>query len=333
VTPAALLLLAALAAPPIAQGPVAILESAPEEGSPLQADLDALLEGAAPLIIQLSAQGSSQLDLEGKVILASGDKESADSRELSERIRGADAVTLEGGALLPWYETLFEARRPTRLVHALARLNREGRPIIGVGPAGAILAGGGVVELAQLEEVERNPRKRAELGARVVLGWGPPALIDADAWGGLAMRTLRIMERSYMSKAAHLGPGAGLVLLPRHKKVRVIGHGGVTLFETSPGRRNRTQLRRGSLSLLTRGDEWELARGRLIPSPGGAPSLEGRYAFRESLARFAADPASKVIVEGPWGKLWVSQREDTRLVGPLEAQRPIRAQFDLFDSP
>ena len=56
-TPAALLLLAALAAPPIAQGPVAILESAPEEGSPLQADIDALLEGAAPLIIQLSAQG------------------------------------------------------------------------------------------------------------------------------------------------------------------------------------------------------------------------------------------------------------------------------------
>ena len=327
------LFIAALVMPATLQGPVAILDDTPAPDSALAKDLEALLGEVAPLHIQLGLEGATELDREDKVILGRGDEESADARALSERVLEAPAVVLEGGDLLSWYETLFKARRPTRLVHSLSRLSREGRPIIGVGRAGAVLAGGGIVKTADLDEVQRNPRRTSELQARVVLGWGPPALVDADAWGGEDMRTARIMERSYMSAAAHLGPGTGLILSPRREEVEVIGDGGVTLFETAPGHRNRRDLRRGSLSLLARGDVWDLSRGALRANALAALRPKASAAFNATLWRFAAEPTTELSFESPWGMLSVRRREDTRFVGPEGALRPLRAEFDLFFSP
>ncbi|MCH2105565.1 MAG: hypothetical protein MK291_02860 [Planctomycetes bacterium] len=327
------LFIAALLMPAALQGPVAILDATPTPDSALEKDLEALLDGAAPLHIELGAEGATEIDREDKVILGHGDEESADARALSERVLEAPAIILEGGTLLAWYETLFKARRPTRLVHSLSRLSREGRPIIGVGRAGAVLAGGGIVKTADLKEVERNPKRTSELQARGVLGWGPPALVDADAWGGEDMRTARIMERSYMSAAAHLAPGSGLVLSPRREEVKVIGRGGVTLFETAPGHRNRRDLRKGSLSLLARGDVWDLSRGVLRPNSRAALRPKTSAAFNATLWRFAADPSAELSFESPWGRLLVRRREDTRFVGPEGALRPVSAEFDLFISP
>jgi cyanophycinase-like exopeptidase len=327
------LLLAALATPTPLQGPVAIIDATPAPDSALEADVEALLEGVAPLRIELGLEGSSELDREDVVILGRGDLEGADSRALSERVREAPAVLMEGGSLLAWHETLYMARRPTRLVHALSRHSREGRAIIGVGGAGAALAGGGIVKSAELKEVLRNPRRAYELQARVALGWGPPALVDADSWGGEPVRTLRIMERSYMAQAAHLGPGSGLVLLPRHKQVKVLGEGGVAFFETAPGRRNRHDLRKGSLSLLTRGDVWELAHGKLTPDPLAEMRPSPHVDFEQALRGLAADPPTRTSLECAWGYLLLRQRDDTRLIGPEDALRPIRAEFDLLKSP
>lgn len=327
------LLLAMLATPSPLQGPVAIIDATPTPDSPLEADLEALLMGADPLHIELRAEGSSNFDHEDRVFLRRGDLEGANARALSERVLRAPAIVLEGGSLLAWYETLYKARRPTRLVHALSRHSREGRAIIGVGRAGAALAAGGIVKSADLKEVQRNPRRAHELQARVALGWGPPALVDADSWGGEPMRTLRIMERSYMAQAAHLGPGSGLVLLPRHKQVKVLGEGGVTFFETAPGRRNRHDLRKGSLSLLTRGDVWDLAHGELTPNPLAVVRRSPHASFDLVLTSFAADPTLKTSLESTWGHLLLRQRVDTRLLGPENALRPIRAEFDLLKSP
>jgi hypothetical protein len=327
------LLLTALATPSPLQGPVAIIDAPPASGSPLEADIEALLEGAAPLHIELGAEGTSDLNRDDKVLLGRGDLEGADSRALSERVLEAPAVMLEGGSLLAWYETLYKARRPTRLVHALSRHSREGRTIIGVGGAGAALAGGGIVKSAELKQVQRNPRQRHELEARVALGWGAPALVDADSWGGEPMRTLRIMERSYMAQAAHLGPGSGLLHLPRHKQVKILGEGGVTFFETAPGHRNRHDLRRGSLSLLTRGDIWDLAHGELTPNPLAKVRPSPHAELDQTLMSIAADPKTKASLMSAWGHLLIRQRNDTRLLGPEDALRPIRAEFDLLKSP
>ena len=147
------------------------------------------------------------------------------------------------------------------------------------------------------------------------------------------MRTLRLMERSYMAQAAHLGPGSGLVLLPRHKQVKVLGEGGVTFFETAPGRRNRHDLRRGSLSLLTRGDIWDLSRGVLTPNPLAKLRRSPHPSFDEALSSFSADPTAKTSLKSSWGQLLLQRRKDTRFLGPQEALRPIRAEFDLLKSP
>jgi len=326
------LLLVTLAAPSPLQGPIAILDSAPQPDTALHADLEALLEDGSPLYIQLTPDGPSDLDRKDRVLLRRADTAGADERILSERVLRSPSVILEGGSLLAWHETLYRARRPTRLVHALSRHSREGRAIVGVGGAGAALAAGGIVKTADLEEVQRNPRRAHELEARVALGWGPPALVDADAWGGEPMRTLRLLERSHMAQAAHLGESSGLILEAQHKRVRVIGEGGVTFFETAPGRRNRHDLRGGSVSSLTRGDIWDLAHSRIMPAALDSVSPR-QEAFTRALMKFAAAPEAVTSLESPWGLLLIRQRVDTRFTGPDGALRPIRAEFDLLKSP
>jgi len=328
-----LLLFTVFAAPSFAQGPIAVLDARPTPDSLLHRDIQALLGGAEPLIIRMVSEGPSDIADEGLVALARGDFESADSRALSDRVRSANSVVLEDGSLLGWHNTLHRAHRPTRLVYALLRHTREGRALVGIGGAGAALAGAGIVVTAELDEVQRNPRRTHALGARVALGWGPPALVDATAWGGNAMRTLRLMERSYMSQAAHLGERSGLVLEPRHRRVRVIGEGGVAFFETGRGHRNRHDLRRGRVSLLIRGDVWDLPNRRLVPSPDtpASPSAEGE--FLDLLSAFAADPMEEAALQSSWGRLLLRRRSDTRILGAGGLSRPMRAEFDLLESP
>ena len=331
--PEVFLLAAALAAPSFAQGSIVILDARPSPDSLLHQDLQALLGEDDPLIIQLVSEGSSDLAREDRVVLAREDLESADSRALAERVRSASAVVLEDGSLLGWYKTLHRARRTTRLVHALLRHTREGRTLVGIGGAGAALAGAGIVETASLEEVPRNPRRAYEFEARVTLGWGPPALVDARAWGGDTLRTLRLMERSHMNHAAHLGAGSGLVLESRHSRVRVIGEGGVIFFETGPGHRNRHDLRGGRVSLLVRGDIWDLPHRRLVPAPDAPASPMPEGAFSDLLVTFAADPTEEAALESPWGNFFLRRRPDTRILGAGDLLRPMRAEFDLMDSP
>ena len=327
------LLLAALTAPSPLQGPVAILDAPPQPDSLLLRDFEALLGEAEPLRILLSSEDTSDLEHADYVLLARGDIEAADTRALTDRILESQAVILEGGCLLSWYETLYRARRPTRLVHALSRHSREGRAIIGFGGAGAALAGGGIVKTKDLKEVQRNPRKAHAFEARVALGWGPPALIDADAWSGEPMRTLRFMERSYMAQAAHLGESSGLILEPLHKRVRVIGEGWVTFFERAPGRRNRHDLRGGSVSLLARGDVWDLPHDRITANPLAEPPHSSQETLSAALISFAAEPMKGGSFHSSWGALLLRKRDDTRLLGQKGALRPLRAEFDLLKSP
>jgi len=326
------LIVAALAAPSLAQGPIAVLDARPTPSSLLHQDPQAILGEGEPLVIELADAGATDIAGEDRVVLARADQESADARALSERVRSASSVVLEGGSLLSWYKTLHLAHRPTRLVHALLRHTREGRPLVGLGGAGAALAGAGIVVSAQMDEVPRNPHRAHKLEARVALGWGPPALIDATAWDGEALRTLRLMERSYMSRAAHLGAGSGLVLEPRHRRVRVIGEGGVVFFETGPGHRNRHDLRGGRVSLLIRDDVWDLPRSRLIPTPDGPTQPWPGGALVDALGTFAAAPTERVALESSWGRLLLRRRKDTRILGTEAALRPIQAEFDLLNS-
>ena len=329
----ALLLLAALITPAAAQGPIAILDAHPHPDSLLEQDLKELLGEAPPLIIRLELTGPSDLDDPERARLALADTKSADSRVLAERVRSAGSVVLEGGSLLGWYKTLHRADRPTRLVHALLRHTREGRALIGIGGAGAALAGAGIIVTAELDRVPRNPRRTHALGARVALGWGPPALIDATTWSGDAMRTLRLMERSYMVQAAHLGPSSGLVLEPRQRRVRVIGGGSVVFFETDPGHRNRHDLRGGRVSLLMRGDVWDLPHRRLIPTPDALSPPEAAGALPKLLAALSFAPSEELALQSPWGQLLLRRQQDTRILGAGTLARPIRAEFDLFLSP
>lgn len=348
----ALLILAILAAPaaPVAsaaaQGSIAILDARPEPQTLLHADLLELLSGSEPLVLQLSEELPSDLESATIIVLARGDAASADSRDLAERVRGADSLVLEGGTLLGWYKTLHLTHRPTRLVHALLRHVRDGGPLIGIGGGGAALAGAGIVLTAELDRVPRNPRRTHTHQARVALGWGPPALVDATAWGGEPMRTLRLMERSYMRVAAHLGPSSGLVYESRERSVRVIGDGPVVFFESDPGHRNRHDLRDGRVSLLARGDVWDIPNKRLLPaantsSPSAVPTTPTpttaptqAVALPGLLRALAQDSdARELALKSPWGRLILRHTKDTRILSAAADARPLRAGFDLMDSP
>lgn len=330
---AAWLLPMVLSTSSFAQGPIAILDARPAPDSALHQDLGAILGDAEPLVIELVSEGPSEIDREDRVVLAQSDLESADARALSDRVRASNAVVLEGGSLLTWHKTLHRAHRPTRLMYALLSNSREGRALVGIGGAGAALAGAGIVEIADLGEVSRNPRRTHKLGARVALGWGPPALIDAEVWGGDTLRTLRLMERSYMGQAAHLGRGSGLVLEPRERRVRVLGEGGVVFFETGPGHRNRHDLRGGRVSLLVRGDAWDLRHGRILSSSELPTAPSPRGALEVALGELSRNPTRGTELESPWGHLLLRVRKDTRILGAETALRPIRAEFDLLNSP
>lgn len=329
----AFLLFASLGAPSFAQGPIAVLDARPAPDSLLHQDLRALLGEDEPLVIQLVSEGRSDIAREDRVVLVREDSESADSPALALRVRSAKSVVLEGGTLIEWFETLNHARRSTRLVHALLRHTREGRPLVGIGGAGQALAGAAIVSVSELDEVQRNPRRAHDLQARVALGWGPPALIGATAWGGDPLRTLRIMERAYMHQAAHLSAGSGLVLESRERRVRVIGQGGVVFFEADPGHRNRDDLRGGRVSLLARGDVWDLPHRRLVPAPDGPASPPPGGALVGVLTAFAADPTQRAALKSPWGHLLLRRRPDTRILDAGAGARPLRVEFDLLKSP
>ena len=44
-------------------------------------------------------------------------------------------------------------------------------------------------------------------------------------------------------------------------------------------------------------------------------------------------PTEEAALESPWGYLLLRQRPDTRILGAGSALRPMRAEFDLLDSP
>ena len=194
---------------------------------------------------------------------------------------------------------------------------------------------------AELKEIPRNPRRDEELQVRVGLGWGPPTLVDASRWGadrglhllGEPMRTLRLMERSYLNNAAHLGEGAGLVYEPRKRRVRVIGEGGVLFFETASGHRNRHELRGGRVSLLRRGDVWDLSHDRLIPAASARVTPSEPRSLSAALIKFAGDPTAEVSFESRYGRLLIRRRPDTQLLNSEESARPVRAEFDLKNTP
>lgn len=333
----ALLLLSSLCMPSLAQGPVAVLEARPSADSELSRDLQALLGEPAPLIIRLVNEGESELTGPSPLRLLVADMESADSRSLADRVRSAPSLILEDGSLLDWFNTLHHSKRATRLLHAIQRHSREGKPLVGIAGGAAALAGAGVVLSSELGEIPRNPHRDEPLQVRVGLGWGPPMLIDSSRWdadrrlhlSGEPMRTLRLMERSYMKSAAHLGEGAGLVYEPIKRQVRVIGGGQVLFFETSNGHRNRHELRGGRVSLLLRGDIWDLSHDRLTASSTTPPPSGATQPLNELLMKFAAQPSTEPELINPHGHLILRQREDTQIIKRGALLRPLRAEFDL----
>ena len=333
----ALLLLSSLCLPSLAQGPVAVLEARPSADSELKRDLQALLGEAAPLTIRLVNEGESELTGPSPLRLLVADIESADSRSLADRVRSAPSLILEDGSLLDWFNTLHRSNRATRLLHAIRRHSREGKPLVGIAGGAAALAGAGVVLSSELGEVPRNPQRDEALQVRVGLGWGPPMLIDASRWGadrrvnfrGEPMRTLRLMERSYMKSAAHLGEGAGLVYEPIKRQVRVIGDGQVIFFETSTGRRNRHELRGARVSLLLRGDIWDLSHDRLTAGSSTPTSAGATHSLSKLLLEFASHPSTEPELISPHGHLILRQRQDTQIIKRGALARPLRAEFDL----
>lgn len=336
----ALLLLSSLCLPSLAQGPVAVLEARPSADSELNRDLQALLGEAAPLTIRLINEGESELTGPSPLLLLVADIESADSRSLAERVRSAPSIILEDGSLLDWFNTLHRSNRATRLLHAIQRHSREGKPLVGIAGGAAALAGAGVVLSSELGETPRNPQRDEALQVRVGLGWGPPMLIDANRWGadrrvnfrGEPMRTLRLMERSYMKSAAHLGEGAGLVYEPIKRRVRVIGDGQVVFFETSTGRRNRHELRGGRVSLLLRGDIWDLSHNRLTADSSTSLPSGAKRSLSKLLLEFASQPSTEPELISQHGHLILRQRQDTQIIKRGALARPLRAEFDLKNS-
>ena len=337
----ALLLTCSLSLTSYAQGPVAVLEGRPSADSELGIDLQTFLGDPEPLVIRLVSEGSSLLTGPSPLLLLCDDVKSADSRALSDRVRSAPSLILEDGSLIDWFNTLHRSKRATRLLHAIQRHSREGKPLVGIAGGAAALAGAGVVLSSELGEIPRNPHRDEALQVRVGLGWGPPTLIEASRWGadrglhlmGGPMRTLRLMERSYMKSAAHLGEGAGLIYEPIKSQIRVIGGGHVLFFETSSGHRNRHELRGGRVSLLLRGDILDLSHDRLTASSQTPLLSRATHSFNKFLMEFASSPTTKPIFSSRHGHLLLRQRDDTQIIKAGALARPLRAEFDLINSP
>jgi cyanophycinase-like exopeptidase len=203
-------------------------------------------------------------------VLAPRSRAGADDPELCAALEQAEVLVLRGGSFLEWYETVYAEGGRTRLAQGLSHFLNAHRPVIAYGGACAFLSGGVSVPTAELDEVERNPRRRDEVYTeRVALRIGPRALLDGEDWkDGSPIRLLKALHRTRVDLGLFLVGEVALRYDRGAKTLEVLGSGSVLALDLSRAKRSRGRVDRARVHHWTRGDVWDFGFRRALPGPG-----------------------------------------------------------------
>jgi len=201
-------------------------------------------------------------------------REVANDRELCRRLGEVDVLVLRGGTFMQWFDTLFPEEGPTYLARTIVDRVRARRSIVAHGGACAFLCNGTSIPREDLEEPERNPRRREPFVPRVAMRLGPRAMIDSDDLpDGSPFRLLHALWETRLDLGFHLVGDVALDYRRVGGKVHVLGPGRVLVFDLDRARRKRFAVHEAHLSLLRRGDVWDqvFERPWFAGEPPGAP--------------------------------------------------------------
>lgn len=263
---------------PEPEGGVVLVARDEVESEELRAELASVGgEGATRFVLALSEEA----ELPGvDRCFPPKSREVAGDRELCRRLGEVDVLVLRGGTFMQWYDTLFPDEGPTYLARTIVDRVRERKSIIAHGGASAFLCNGTSIPREDLEEPERNPRRREPFVPRVAMRLGPRAMIDSDDLsGGSPFRLLHALWETRLDLGFHLVGDVALDYRRVGGKVHVLGPGTVLVFELDRARRKRFAVNEAHLSLLRRGDVWDQVFERTWLAgerPGSPRGAEGR---------------------------------------------------------
>ena len=240
-------------------------------------------------------------------VLAPRSRASADDVELGRAIEAAEVLVLRGGTFLDWYETVYPRGGRTQLARSLRRFLQTKRPLVAYGGACAFLSGGVSVPTAELDEIERNPRRRREeYTERVAWGVGPRALFDCHEWeGGEPIRLLKALHRTRVDLGLFPVGDVALRYTREGRTLEVLGPGRVLALDLSRAKRSRGRVDRARIHLWTRGDTWSFGFARVGPAEGKELRARAGSSLRElvrgglnrrATARFLTDSMLQLAV-------------------------------------
>ncbi|MDZ4775017.1 MAG: hypothetical protein SGI72_18000 [Planctomycetota bacterium] len=220
------------------------------------------------LTFQIGGQSASALDpfakSEARASLFQLDMNVArpgDDPTFAPRIAAAQCIVLEGGNWLDWWFALRPYGKQSELCRALVRAHARGIHLVGIGPAGAHLAGRSLLSRATLHRPNRDPHARSIDVLLGGIGVSSDLCIDFATDGRVdPERMLEALFDRDLERGVWLaGPCAWIEDANTQTASTVGPSGAAFVFDARSSRRSREQIEDVALTRLVDGSRIDLA--------------------------------------------------------------------------
>lgn len=184
-----------------------------------------------------------------------------DDPTFAPRIAAAQCIVLEGGNWIDWWFALRPYGKQSELCRALVRAHENGTHLVGIGPAGAHLAGRSLLSRVTLHRPNRDPHGRSTDVLLGGIGVSSDLCVDFATDGRAdPERLLEVLFDRDIERGVWLAGTCAWIEDANTGTASMVGSSGAAfVFDARPSRRSREQIEDVALARLLDGSRIELA--------------------------------------------------------------------------